>query len=162
MVKIQDQDIVNACAPRLIDLRNQQGLSQEQAANMLGVSRATLSHWETGKRVPDAVMLRKMCFVYDCEPNEIYGEPCRARIHKLLQGNPRGDTPTLFDCIHRMKAKHDSGVCNEDEIKVYRRALSITLNILLEELAAVNKVPAEALQNKVESVLNEIDALSDG
>ena len=33
---------------RLLKLRKEKGLSQEEVANILGVSRQTISKWETG------------------------------------------------------------------------------------------------------------------
>ncbi len=40
--------------------RNEAGLSQEQAAEALGVSRQTVSNWETGKTYPDIISVIKM------------------------------------------------------------------------------------------------------
>lgn len=38
---------------KLYQLRRQQGLSQEQAAEQLGVSRQAISKWESGQSTPD-------------------------------------------------------------------------------------------------------------
>ena len=40
--------------------RNEAKLSQEQAAERLGVSRQTVSNWETGKSYPDIVSVIRM------------------------------------------------------------------------------------------------------
>ena len=45
-------------------VRNAAGLSQEQAAEALGVSRQTVSNWETGKSYPDIVSVIRMSDLY--------------------------------------------------------------------------------------------------
>ena len=44
--------------------RAQAGLTQEQAAEALLVSRQTVSNWETGKTYPDIVSVVKMSDLY--------------------------------------------------------------------------------------------------
>ena len=42
----------------LRELRRQQNLTQEQLAEQLGVSRRTVSRWETGSNLPDRMPIR--------------------------------------------------------------------------------------------------------
>ena len=42
-----------ALSEKLFELRRKQGLSQEQMAERLGVSRQAVSKWESGKTVPE-------------------------------------------------------------------------------------------------------------
>ena len=44
--------------------RNEAGLSQEQSAEALGVSRQTVSNWETGKTYPDIISVIRMSDLY--------------------------------------------------------------------------------------------------
>ena len=44
--------------------RNDAGLSQEKAAEALGVSRQTISNWETEKTYPDIVSVVRMSDLY--------------------------------------------------------------------------------------------------
>ena len=39
---------------KILDLRKQQGMSQENLAEKLGVSRQAVSRWEVGSALPDA------------------------------------------------------------------------------------------------------------
>ena len=41
-------------------LREENGISQQKLAEMVFVSRSTVANWETGRRVPDIMMLRRL------------------------------------------------------------------------------------------------------
>lgn len=45
---------------KLKNARNENGLTQEQAAELLGVSRQTISNWENNKSYPDIISVIKM------------------------------------------------------------------------------------------------------
>ena len=49
---------------KLRDARNASKLTQESAAELLGVSRQTISNWETGKTYPDIVSVIRMSGLY--------------------------------------------------------------------------------------------------
>ena len=49
---------------KLRDARNAAKLTQESAAELLGVSRQTISNWETGKTYPDIVSVIRMSGLY--------------------------------------------------------------------------------------------------
>ena len=46
---------------KLIDLRRKAGLSQEQMAQQLDVSRQAVSKWESGQTTPDAATIAALC-----------------------------------------------------------------------------------------------------
>ncbi|WP_300714401.1 helix-turn-helix transcriptional regulator [uncultured Acetatifactor sp.] len=45
---------------KILDLRKQQGMSQENLAEKLGVSRQAVSRWEVGSALPDASNIRQL------------------------------------------------------------------------------------------------------
>ena len=49
----------------LFHARKRRGLSQEDVAQRLGVSRQTVSKWETSETVPDIRQSKKMAVLYD-------------------------------------------------------------------------------------------------
>ena len=51
-------------ARRMLSLRTEAGLSQQKAADLLEVSKSTISLYETGYTVPDAKTLYKLCDIY--------------------------------------------------------------------------------------------------
>lgn len=54
-------------------LRRKAGLSQEQLAERLEVTRQTVSKWETGRSVPDLEKLEAMARVFGVTLNELTG-----------------------------------------------------------------------------------------
>lgn len=56
-------------------LRKNQGLTQEELAIRLHVVRQTVSKWEKGSSVPDAVMLQKLAEVLDTDVSFLLGLP---------------------------------------------------------------------------------------
>lgn len=55
----------------LFQARKKQGLSQEDVAEKLGVSRQTVSKWETDETVPDLRQAKKMAALYHLSLDEL-------------------------------------------------------------------------------------------
>ncbi len=58
-------------AQRLQELRKKAGYSQEQAAEMLGISRQAVSKWETGQGKPEIDNIIKMKEIYNVSSDYI-------------------------------------------------------------------------------------------
>lgn len=56
---------------RLFNLRKNKNLSQEELANILGVSRQTISKWETGESTPDFDKIIPICEFYGITSDEL-------------------------------------------------------------------------------------------
>ena len=56
---------------KLIKLRNQKGVSQQQVADAIGVSRGQYGHYETGHSVPSADIIIKLAQYFQTTPNDI-------------------------------------------------------------------------------------------
>lgn len=56
---------------RLLDLRKKKGLSQEEVANILNVSRQTVSKWETGESRPDFDKIVPICELFEISSEEL-------------------------------------------------------------------------------------------
>lgn len=56
---------------RLYELRKQKGLSQEEAANRLNVTRQTFSKWENGDSTPDMEKLVAISDLFDISLDEL-------------------------------------------------------------------------------------------
>lgn len=68
------------------ELRKDKGLTQEQLAEHFGVSRRTVSRWETGSNMPDLDILIEMADYYEVELRELLdGERKGERMDKELE-----------------------------------------------------------------------------
>lgn len=70
----------------LKQLRNEKGITQEQLAEILGVSGRTVSRWETGTNLPDLSILVQISEYYQVEIKEILnGERKSGKMDKELK-----------------------------------------------------------------------------
>lgn len=56
---------------KLLDLRKKKSLSQEEVANILNVSRQTISKWETDQSTPDFDKIMPICNLYNISADEL-------------------------------------------------------------------------------------------
>lgn len=56
---------------RLYEMRKEKGLSQEKAAEVLGVTRQTISKWETDQSTPDFDKILPLCALYGISTEEL-------------------------------------------------------------------------------------------
>jgi len=59
---------------KLIRLRKSRGMSQEDLADKLNVSRQAISRWELGSTLPDIPNLRKLCSLFQVSADELIRE----------------------------------------------------------------------------------------
>uniref|UniRef100_C5CJM4 Transcriptional regulator, XRE family n=1 Tax=Variovorax paradoxus (strain S110) TaxID=543728 RepID=C5CJM4_VARPS len=59
---------------RLASARDGKGMTQDQVAERFGVNKATVSAWETGRGVPDALRLRALAKLYDVSADSLLWE----------------------------------------------------------------------------------------
>lgn len=67
---------------KLNQLRREKGLSQEQLAEKLHVSRQAVSKWETGEAQPDMSKLLLMCDVFNVSMDELCGRQAVPNVEK--------------------------------------------------------------------------------
>ena len=70
----------------LRECRKEKGITQEQLAEMLGVTNRSVSRWENGSNLPDLDILIEMADYYDVELRELLdGERKSAKMNKELE-----------------------------------------------------------------------------
>lgn len=69
-------------AENLIKLRKEKGLTQEQTAQMIGVSRQAVSKWESGNGVPDINNLIEIAKLYQVNIDDLLMSEQRPRLNK--------------------------------------------------------------------------------
>ena len=64
---------MNIIAENIAHRRKELGITQKELAEKLNVSDKTLSRWETGKQIPDALTMLEIAKVLNMTINEVYG-----------------------------------------------------------------------------------------
>ena len=73
-------------AENIMKLRKQKGITQEELANFLGVTKASVSKWENGQSMPDIILLPEIATYFDVTVDRLMGyEPqlSKEQIQKL-------------------------------------------------------------------------------
>ena len=102
-------------AQRLKEARAAVGLTQEQAAEKIFVSRVTLSHWENGKSLPDIASLLSL--------SELYG----ISLDELVKGDSK-----MAD-----KVKKDSEKAKNNERLILTTAIIVTIVLVIYGVSVI-------------------------
>ena len=68
---------MNSFGKLLKKLRNEAGLSQQQLADKMDVSKNTIQNWESGKTKVDTARFRSLAFIFNVPVENLIGEMCR-------------------------------------------------------------------------------------
>lgn len=107
-------------ANRLYELRKQHGYSQDELADMLGVSRQAVSKWERSESSPDTDNLVALAKLYDVSLDELLGfkkeEQCETNRAETNVNDAQNNTSSA-DC--------DNAESNDDEIHIDNNGVHI-------------------------------------
>ena len=125
----------------ILELRTKNGLSQDELAEKLYVTRQAVSRWETGETVPNIETLKRLSKLFDVSINTILGSP-RKLICQCC-GMPLEDDSSI--------SKETDGTFNEEYCKwcytdgkfVYTNLEELT-NFLVEHMSNENWPPEQA------------------
>lgn len=81
----------------LYDARKKKGLSQEQAAEKLGVARQTVSKWELGATVPDLEKAKDLALLYEISLDEMMNLP---KENHSEDSDKTASVPLKFEKLH--------------------------------------------------------------
>ncbi|MCH5303808.1 MAG: helix-turn-helix transcriptional regulator [Ruminococcus sp.] len=101
---------------RLFDLRKSKNLSQEELAEKLGVTRQTISKWETGQSTPDFDKIIPLCEIYGISADE------------LLIGKTQGKVEGIHNNTGP-ETDNKNSVANEQNRT--KKAIGISIGVLL-------------------------------
>lgn len=87
---------------KIIRLRKGRGLSQEELAERLGVSRQAVSRWESGTALPDAGNLRQISRLFEVSADYLLDEE---------RESPEGPAAAVVQKPHRTNGKVIAGGC---------------------------------------------------
>ena len=81
----------NMVAASIKNLRKQKGLTQDQLAEALHVTRQAVSNWENGKTEPDIETITQLAEFFEVDAETIiYGKTSRVSITNTSQGIAQG------------------------------------------------------------------------
>ena len=98
-------DLKKNLAANIAYNREKAGLSKADLAKALGVSQASVSHWESGTNSIDINRLSQLCNILDCDIQDMY-TPMWARLDN--NGVPDNDLTFLVDEFDNKKHSLDT------------------------------------------------------
>ena len=75
-------------ANNIKSIRKENQLSQEQLAEQLGVSRQSVSKWESGQSYPEMDKILLICKLFDCDINELMNDSIK-EVHETRQSKSK-------------------------------------------------------------------------
>lgn len=112
------------CKEVLVKLREKKGLSQQELADRVHVTRQAVSRWERGETLPSSDMLKQLSGIFDVSINTLLGSP-RQKICQSC-GMPLEDDIMGHDA---------DGSINEDYCKWCYEGGAYTADCTMEEMA---------------------------
>ncbi|MHA6483560.1 helix-turn-helix domain-containing protein [Paenibacillus sp. strain BS8-2] len=100
---------------RIAELRKKRGMNQESLAGLLGITRASLSHYETDRREPDYEILTRMANLFRVSFDDLMGR---------IQEAPLSDPSIhITEFLNRVELADDS-ITSRYELMIDGRKLS--------------------------------------
>jgi putative transcriptional regulator len=72
IINVRSYDNGGVKMPSIKELREKQGLTQEELSNTLNVGRTAVTMWETGKTFPRSELLPKIAEVLKCSIDDLF------------------------------------------------------------------------------------------
>ncbi len=119
----------------LFHARKRCGLSQEEVAEKLGVSRQTVSKWETDETVPDIRQAKRMASLYKMSLDELIVFDIGVQEIQEIIDRSSEETEEKIDWTSAWGKKYPILIQYQKEVNIpnYARRLEIMLNELKEE-----------------------------
>lgn len=146
-------------AQKLTELRIQRGLSQEALANLLGISRQSISNWERGEVSPDTENLILLSKLYGCTLDELVGNA------HLTPDRPTDEEAPPHNC--NSSSKKDSSEVGQTLRKITRGqrilalasacSLVIAIAAFTSSWSSANEARLPSAQHLEERGTDEVD-----
>lgn len=125
-----------AFSETLKKLRTERGLSQQALADRLFVTRPTVARWESGTRLPDAMMISRIAEVFSVDINHLLSAAMSNKRPNVILVDDRkliltGGLPVLKEVLPNATV---TGFTDADEAIAYARANRVALAFLDIEL----------------------------
>lgn len=131
----------------LKNLRKKKKISQEELAEKVGVSRQSVSKWETGDAYPEMNNILELCKIFHCRINELVND-------SILDVDSLDED--VKSCVVKFKKDQQSKMKGLSKtISVISRIMSIIVIVCIPIIVAV-MIILGVMVNKVDIVDNEI------
>ena len=114
---------------KLKEIRKNEGLSQEQLAEKIGVSRQAITKWETGKGMPDIENMMILAEIFKTTLDELVSQvmPQHDEKHPVYHSETSFDIDRLMHFDMRIGAAHSLTVCMGKDEKLHIDLASASL-----------------------------------
>ena len=116
----------------LFNARKKKGLSQEDVAEKLGVSRQTISKWETDETLPDICQSKKLATLYGLSLDELIEYNIDKKEIQEMIGKTSDEVSGKIDWTNVWSKKYPILATYQNEVKVNKYAAE--LSRLLDDL----------------------------
>ena len=119
----------------LFHARKKSGLSQEAVAEKLGVSRQTISKWETDETVPDIRQSKKMAVLYKISLDELIDFDIDVKEIQEIIDNTSEEAEEKIDWTNAWGKKYPILLLYQDKVNIpnYAHRINTMLNELEQE-----------------------------
>ena len=141
-------------AEKIVYLRKQKGITQDELASFLGVTKASVSKWENGQSMPDIMLLPEIATYFDVTVDELLGyEPqlSKEQIKKLY-----GELGEDFARLPFEEAFAKSEVLVKKYYSCYLFLLQICVLWMNHYTMAEGKERQEEILGKLQGLCNHI------
>jgi len=120
-------------AENLKKLRSEKGITQQQLASMMYITRSSISRWESGQRIPDLVLLPRLARCLGVDVSELFpyeSQPQRTPVVIIVDDEPpilAGELNTLGEVLPGMEI---TGFTKPGEALEYARHHQVDLAFL--------------------------------
>ncbi|MCI8347513.1 MAG: helix-turn-helix transcriptional regulator [Bacilli bacterium] len=119
----------------LFNARRKAGMSQEVVAEKLGVSRQTISKWETGETIPDIYQSKKLSILYHLSLDDLIEfDVDLKKIEQIIENTDEKQTDKI-DWTKAWSKKYSVLACYQQvvDVDIYASKIRIILNELKEK-----------------------------
>lgn len=129
----------------LFEARKKSGLSQDKVAEKLGITRQTISKWETNETTPDIYQAKKLAKLYNLSLDELIEFDCDLKEIEEVIKNTNEEKEAKIDWTNAWSKKYPVLATYQNRVDISRYAKEIR--------KMLNELSSEYNYNTLDSML---------
>ena len=129
----------------LFEARKKSGLSQDKVAEKLGITRQTISKWETNETTPDIYQAKKLAKLYNLSLDELIEFDCDLKKIEEVIKNTNEEKEAKIDWTNAWSKKYPVLATYQNKVDISRYAKEIR--------KMLNELSSEYNYNTLDSML---------